>query len=120
MKKVTLTLILFALILSSCASHHGITSNNNLNSTEVVLTKSNFKIVEIVKGEAEATYVFGFGGMKRDGLIAEAKAKMLQNSKMNGNSRAIVNETVEFKKSGFLFVNKYKVIVSGQIIEFIE
>jgi hypothetical protein len=119
MKKITL-LFAITILFSSCATHLGITRNANLNSTEVVLTKNNFKVIKTVKGEAEAKYIFGFGGLKKDGLIAEAKSQMLKSAGMENSARTIVNETVEVKKSGFLFVNKYKIIVSAQIIEFIN
>ncbi|RCW91326.1 hypothetical protein DFQ08_103154 [Winogradskyella arenosi] len=112
-------LIVASTLFTSCAAHYGLPQNYNQNTTEVVLTKNNFKVVKIVKGEASATYIFGIGGLSKNGLVAEAKAKMLQSAGMEGASRTVVNEIVEVKSSGFLFVNKYKVIVSGQIIEFL-
>ena len=120
MKRISILLIVMSLFLTSCASHYGLPKNYNQNTTEVVLTKKNFKVVKIVKGEAEATYIFGIGGLAKNGLVAEAKAEMLKSAGMEGASRTIVNEVVEVKTSGFLFVNKYKVIVSAQIIEFLE
>lgn len=118
MKKTFLLLAMIALFFTSCATHYGLPKNFNQNTTEVVLTKNNFKVVKLVKGEAEATYIFGIGGLAKNGLVAEAKAKMLASAGMEGASRSVVNEVVEVKTSGFLFVNKYKVIVSAQIIEF--
>ena len=120
MKKISVLLIVMSLFLTSCASHFGVPKNFNHNTTEVVLTKNNFKVVKLVKGEAAATYIFGIGGMAKNGLIAEAKVNMLSSAGMEGASRTVINETVEIKTSGFLFVNKYKVIVSGQIVEFVE
>lgn len=120
MKKTYLLLIVLTLFLTSCASHYGLPKNFNQNTTEVILTKKNFKVIQMVKGEAEATYIFGIGGLAKNGLVAEAKAKMLGSAGMEGASRSIVNEVVEVKTSGFLFVSKYKVIVSAQIIEFTE
>jgi PBP1b-binding outer membrane lipoprotein LpoB len=120
MKRISIVLIVVSLFLTSCASHYGLPKNYNQNTTEVVLTKKNFKIVKIVKGEAEATYIFGIGGLAKNGLVAEAKAKMLETAGMEGNPRTIINEVVEVKTSGFLFINKYKVIVSALIVEFTE
>ncbi|MBD3889827.1 DUF6567 family protein [Olleya marilimosa] len=120
MKKSIFLLMLVAMFFTSCASHFGLPKNYNQNTTEVVLTKKNFKVVSIVKGEAQATYIFGIGGLAKNGLIAEAKSKMLKSAGMEGSARSLVNEVVEVKSSGFLFVNKYKVIVSGQIVEFTE
>ncbi|MGJ8594143.1 MAG: DUF6567 family protein [Aquaticitalea sp.] len=120
MKKIYFLLILFTGLMTSCASHYGLPKNHIQNTTEVVLTKNNFKVINIVKGDAEATYVFGFGGLSKNGLVAEAKAKMLQNAGLEGTSRTVINEVVEVKTTGFFFVSKYKVIVSAQIIEFVE
>jgi hypothetical protein len=119
MKRVTILLCVISMFFTSCAAHYGLPQNYTQNTTEVVLTKNNFKVVKIVKGEAAATYIFGIGGLAKNGLVAEAKAKMLESAGMEGASRTVVNEIVEVKSSGFLFVNKYKVIVSGQIIEFL-
>lgn len=112
-------LVVVAMMFTSCAAHYGLPQNYNQNTTEVVLTEKNFKVVELVKGEAAATYILGFGGLAKNGLVAEAKAKMLKSAGMEGASRTVVNEIVEVKTSGFLFVHKYKVIVSGQVIEFL-
>lgn len=101
MKKTAILLILVALFMTSCASHYGIPKNHNQNTTEVVLTKKNFKVVEIVKGEAEAKYVLGFGGLAKNGLVAEAKANMLKSASVEGSSRAVINEVVEVKTSPF-------------------
>ena len=120
MKKPAILLIIMSLFLTSCASHFGLPKNYNEITTQVVLTKKNFKVIKIVKGEAQATYIFGIGGLAKNGLVAEAKAKMLETAGMEGAARTVVNEIVEVKTSGFLFVNKYKVIVSGQIVEFTE
>lgn len=119
MKRVTILLCVISMFFTSCAAHYGLPQNYNQNTTEVVLTEKNFKVVDLVKGEVEATYIFGFGGLAKNGLVAEAKAKMLESANMKGTSRTLINEIVEVKTSGFLFVHKYKVIVSGQIIEFL-
>lgn len=120
MKKIYMLLLLVSAVMTSCASHHGLPKNHNQNTTEVVLTKNNFKVVSMVKGEAEATYVLGFGGLSKNGLVSEAKAKMLANAGLEGTARTVINEVVEVKTSGLFFVSKYKVIVSAQIIEFTE
>ncbi|MHA7943871.1 DUF6567 family protein [Formosa sp. 3Alg 14/1] len=119
MKKITLVLAVFcSMFLSSCAVHEGMTSNLNNNTTEVVLAKNNYKILERVQGESQANYIFGFGGLSRNGLIAEAKANMLENADILGSSKAIINETVEYKSSIFPFFGSKKVIVSAYIVEF--
>ncbi len=121
MKKIGFLLIGITLLFSSCAVHNGLTYNGNSHTTEVVLSKKNFKVVAQVKGEATATYIFGIGGLSKNGLIEEAKADMLSKANILGDSKAIVNETVEVKRTFILpFCIKQKVIVSGHVIEFTE
>lgn len=120
MKKILFTFLIASLFLTSCATHTGIPKNYIQNSTEVVLTKNNFKVIEIVKGEAEASYFLGLGGLARNGLVAEAKADMLSTANLEGTSRTVINEVVEVKTSGVFLFTKYKIIVSGQVIEFTE
>lgn len=120
MKNLIFILIGIPFFFSSCAVHNGLTTNTNVNTTEVVLSQSNFKVIESVKGESQAVYVFGMGGLSRSGMIAEARARMLANAGLVGSSRAIINETVEVKHSFFPIVRTYKVTVSGYVIEFAE
>ncbi|MDD3913648.1 MAG: hypothetical protein PHU62_10465 [Bacteroidales bacterium] len=120
MKKFIILLIGVALFLPSCAIHEGLTRNLNSKTTEVVLSQNNYKIVESVQGTSKATYVFGIGGLSKQALIAEARADMLSKANIVGNSRAVINETVEVKHSLFPIIRLYEVYVSGYIIEFIE
>jgi len=85
-----------------------------------VLSKKNFKVIESVQGESEAIYIFGIGGLSKKAMIAEAKANMLTNANIVGSSKAIINETVEIIHSLFPFFRKYKVTVSGHVVEFTE
>lgn len=116
MKKLFILLIGVVFLFSSCALHNGITTSR----TEVVLAKKNFKVIESVKGESEAMYIFRIGGLARKSMIAEARANMLSKANIVGGAKAIINETIETKHSFFPFVRKYKVIVSGHVIEFTE
>ncbi len=58
MKKILFILIGITFLFSSCAVHNGLTTNLNNHTTEVVLSKKNFKVIESVQGEAQAMYVF--------------------------------------------------------------
>ncbi|NHB70312.1 DUF6567 family protein [Perlabentimonas gracilis] len=118
MKKLALVFIVAMFMLSGCAFHNGLTTNQNNHTTEVVLSQKNFRVVESVRGESEARYIFGIGGLARNAMISEARASMLAKANIVGTSRAIVNETVEIKRSIFPFVSKYKVTVSGHVVEF--
>ena len=123
MKKALLFFTLFAALfgMTSCSVHDGMTRNLNQNSTNVILQDNNYTIVQKVRGESEANYVFYFGGFRKKGLIEEARANMLENANLVGSSKAVINETVEVSLStiGGIYSN-VKVIVSGYVIEFTE
>jgi len=120
MKKILFLLIGIAFLFSGCAIHDGMTSNYNNHTTEVVLSKKNFKVIESVQGESEVTYIFGVGGTLKKAVIAEARANMFSKANLIGSSKAIINETYEIKYSLFPFVGKYKVTVTGYVVEFTE
>lgn len=105
---------------SSCALHSGIPKNINNNSTEVVLSKNNYKVMETVQGHSKAMYVFGIGGLSKNALTAQARLNMLSKAPLIGGSKAVINEVVEVKHSIFPFVRTYKVTVTGNVIEFIH
>ena len=120
MKRIAILLIGMTLLLSSCAVHNGLTRNQNNHTTQVVLSQNNYKVLSSVKGSVSTTYIFGIGGISKNALINKARAKMMAETNIEGGAKAIINETVEVKQSLFLFVNKYKVTVSGHIIEFTD
>lgn len=91
------------------------------NTTNVVLQDNNYKIVQKVRGEAQANYVFYFGGFRKKGLIEEARANMLENANLVGSSKAVINETVETSLTTYAGIVTYvKVTVSGYVVEFTE
>jgi hypothetical protein len=120
MKKLTYLLLLITILFSGCAFHKGLTTNSNVSTTEIVLSKNNYKVVERVQGESQALYILGIGGLSRKAMIAEAKNSMLSKANIVGGSKAIINENVEIKNSYFPFVGVVKVVVSGYVIEFTE
>ena len=118
MKKIVLFSAL-ALLLASCGVTRELSHNVNNHTTQVVLAKNNFKVVEHVKGEASNQYLLIIGGGKR-ALVEKARAKMLQKANLVGSSRAVINETVE---SHWIFIwvgIQYTVTVSADVIEFTE
>ncbi|MBQ8223723.1 MAG: hypothetical protein IJZ87_10365 [Bacteroidales bacterium] len=121
MKKPLIFSVLFALILgmTSCSLHDGMTHNVNQSTTNVVLSKDNYKIVQKVRGEAQADYFFYLGGFRKKGLIEEARANMLESANLVGSSKAVINETVETSLTTFCGIySNVKVTVSGYVIEF--
>jgi len=108
------------MLLSSCASHYINLKNQYNHTTEVVLSRNNFTVIKTVQGEAQASYVFGFGGLKKQAIIGLAREKMLQQADLEGKSRTVANEIIDVKSSIFPFVTKTKVTISAQVIEFTE
>ena len=119
MRKIVLFSAL-ALLLVSCGVTRELSHNVNNHTTQVVLAKNNFKVVEHVNGEASNQYfLLIIGGGKR-ALVEKARAKMLQNANLVGSSRAVINETIE---SHWIFIGvgiQYTVTVSADVIEFTE
>ncbi|WP_394906104.1 DUF6567 family protein [uncultured Mesonia sp.] len=117
MKKIILKsmfILSTALLFSSCAAGlSGMMSDSaSLSSNNFIYAKKN------VQGMSQATYVLGFGGMKREAIVNEAKTKMLENNSLQ-NNQAIANLSVDFKYSSFLgIVNTVKCYVSADIVEF--
>ncbi|MEL4306929.1 DUF6567 family protein [Joostella sp. CR20] len=120
MKKIGVTALICSLFLTSCSVHNGLTTNVNNTDTSVILSKSNYKVLGTVTGDAEAMYVLGIGGISKKGMVNEAKAEMFRKAKLEGASKAIINQTVEIKHSAFPFIRMYHVYASGQVIEFTE
>ena len=123
MKKLLMLFVLVATLfgVSSCSLQDPMTRNLNQNLTNVVLQDNNFKIVQKVRGEAQADYLFYFGGFRKKGLIEEARAEMLENANLIGSSRAVINENVEMSVTSFAGIFSYvRVIVSGYVVEFTE
>lgn len=103
----------FLFLFSSCGHHYG----NLIGSA--ALSEANFKYVEQnVSGIAEANYVFGIGGLKKQTLLQEAKKNLMEVYPI-GENQALVNVSVNWKTSFFLpFYFKTKCIISADIVEF--
>ena len=117
MKKLILKsvfILSLTVLLTSCAA--GLSGSM---SDSAALSSNNFTYAQKnVQGMSEATYVFGFGGMKREAIVNEAKQMMLANNPLQ-NNQAIANLAVDFKYSSFLgIVNTVKCYVTADIVEF--
>ena len=121
--KKNLLVACVSFLLSSCIGLHnsGLTGNSKVYETRVELNKKNFKVIGRVKGESQATYILGFGGILRNALVEEARSDMFSKADIIGGARAIINETVETKLTSYFgLVLEKKIIVSASIIEFTE
>lgn len=104
---------LAAIVFSSCAIHVGTITGDASIST------NNFKMIGMAKGTATTTKIFGLGGLGKDALVNDAKKDLLQNNPLR-DGQALANVTLDFKNSYILFVNKQKVTVAADIVEFFE
>ena len=123
MRKLLMLFVLVATLfgVSSCQLHSPVAANLYQNNTNVVLQDNNYKIIQKVRGEAQADYFFYFGGFRKKGLIEEARAEMLESANLVGSSKAVINETVETSLTTIAGIyTNVKVTVSGYVIEFTE
>lgn len=121
-KKSSIALVIISgLFLSGCGINSGLINQftANVSNTNVVLQKANFKVLGTVTGNANDTYIFGIGGNKQN-LVAQAKQKMLDNAKLDGTSKAIINVTVEEHCKLILIYWERTISVQGTVIEFNE
>lgn len=121
-KSGTSILFLVAILfLSGCGINSGLVNQYNVNGTNsnVILQQKNFKVIETVSGESSDSYLFFIGGRKQN-LVAKAKQNMIDNAKLYGTSKAIINVTLE-EHDVFKFVYIERIItVHGTVIEFLE
>jgi hypothetical protein len=107
------------LLLASCGLSQSLTTNANLNQTNVVLSQKNFHVVKHVQAETSATYVFGIGGLSKKSLYNNAVAELTKKANLTG-SQALVNVTVKNSAKLFLVYGKVTYIAEGTVIEFEE
>ena len=92
-------------------------SLGNVNQTQVVLTKGNFKVLGSFSGTASSPKML-IGIKNKQGIVAEAKANLLENAKKSGveltGSRTLINITTDLVENP----NRVTVTVSAEVIEF--
>jgi len=118
MKKVFLFCCLLSLY--SCAVHSGLTNNSNSHNTTVQLSQANYKVISFISGKSTVEYFLGIGGIDQPAQIQAARIAMLKNVDLIGKPRALINETVEIKRSTFLLWTEVEVTVSAHVIEFVS
>ena len=123
MKKFLSLVVMFVaatLLFTSCGISQNLTSNTNVNQTNVVLSKKNSHVVKTVSAEVEATYVLGIGGLSKKALRNNAVAELTKKANLTG-SQALVNVTVKQSASMFyVFYQKMTCYAEGTVIEFDE
>ncbi len=118
MKKLAIFVFL-AGMLGSCKPVIYSLQTTNVQQTQVVLNKKNFKVLGHYQGAAELKLNIFFT-KSPDGLIAKAWQDMINKAEADGyayeGSRVFSNVTIDLIKSK----NKVKAIVSGDLIEFTD
>lgn len=107
------------LILASCGMSQNLTTNVNLNQTNVVLSEKNFHVVKTVKAEVSSKYFLGIGGLSKKALRDNAVAELTQKANLTG-SQALINVTVKKSARQVLVFGKTTVYAEGTVIEFDE
>ena len=110
-----------AVILTGCGMSSYMTSNVNVNQTNVVLQEDNFHVVRNVSAEVSQTYVFGIGGFSSNSLMNNAISDMYEKANLKG-SQTIINVTssVSVKQVVWGIYTQRTAVVTGTIIEFTE
>lgn len=107
------------LIFAGCGVSSNLTTNANLNQTNVVLSQKNYHVVKTVKAETSATYVFGIGGLSKQALYNNAVAELTKKANLTG-SQALVNVTVTNSAKLIVCVGKVTYTAEATVIEFDE
>lgn len=122
--KQTKTLFLAGVLLaglSSCGVGAAYVVNHNANTTDVQLSRKNYKVIDQVSGSSEVNYVLVFGGLKKRQLYANAYAEMVKSAELQIGARALTNVVTEEHVGGVPpFYYTRTITVSGNVIEFTD
>lgn len=117
--KSLLLFFIFVGILSSCksTSYQGFIGQNI--TTEVSLSKANFKVLGSFSGTATAKKT-AINIKNKSGVISAAKMNLLENAKAQGveltGSRTLINVTTDLIDNS----NRVTCTMSAEIIEFLD
>ncbi len=117
--KVSKLLLAIATVaaVSGCGMSSYLTSNQNQNSTTVVLSDNNYTVVRTVEATASATYVFGIGGLSKKALMSNAMSELSKKANLKG-SQALINVSTKTHVESILVWMRYTVVTHGTVIEF--
>lgn len=105
------------IMLSSCGASHYLTTNANLQQTNVVLSQNNFHVVKNVESSVTAKYWFGIGGISKKALHENAVAELTKKANLTG-SQALVNVTVKYSGRVILWFSEITYHAEATVIEF--
>lgn len=105
--------------LSSCSSVAR-ASMSSQKTSEVKLTRNNFKVIGKAYGTYTATYFLGIGGLSKPTAATNAIANMYENAALMG-PQAVIDITTSQRSTSYLgIVNKIEYTASGTVIEFTD
>ena len=105
------------LLLASCGINANLSTNHNLNQTNVVLSQKNYHVVKNVEAEVSATYVLGIGGLSKKALKDNALAELTKKANLTG-SQALVNVAVHVSYAEYVLFSKVTYQAKGTVVEF--
>lgn len=108
MKFIYYSMIL--LVASSCAFHNGIITSTQLSNTKKV------EYVDIAVGYSSTQYFFGIGGLKKDGLINEAKRNLYLSYPLRPG-QSFENLTLDQKRTIIFPYQKLETIIVADVVE---
>ena len=116
-KQLIIAAIIFAFFTQACKSpvtYHAYFDKQN--TTEVVLTKGNFKVLGHFTGTAKVKKTTNFS--KAEGLLSKARKDMIENAEKAGyelkGSRTFINTSIDYIETD----SSIKAIISADLIEF--
>ena len=112
-----LVMVVLATMLTGCATSTYLTTNVNLNQTNVVLQEKNFHIVKTVEAKASSTQFMGLGGIGPKALKRNAVAELTNKANLTG-AQALINITVKEDIQTVLVWSRRTVRATGTVIEF--
>lgn len=122
MKKAikSIVMIAAAVAFAGCSESMYPAANLHQSQTQVVLTQKNFRVVGQAYGESLTKKVFGIGGCSRKAIEANAVSEMFKNANLSGAQTIVNINTKKYVCGCAPFYAEYRVVATGQIIEFTE
>ncbi len=109
--------LVLAVAVSGCGMSSYLTSNQNQNSTTVILSDNNYSVVGNVEASVSSTYIFGIGGLGKKALYGNAMSKLSEYANLTG-SQALINISTKTHVQSLLIWSRYTVVTRGTVIEF--
>lgn len=85
------TIVLF----SACGVNSALILNHNQNTTQVVLSSNNYKVIDKVTGTSNVKYICMIGGLNKKQLYEKAYSDMVTKANLLSSSKALINIVTE-------------------------